>query len=69
MVRHKVPHMCITCEYHDGINFHCKAHDSYISYACAFEENNGCKKLELNGNYKRDGKFYKQEEGEQDGNG
>lgn len=55
-----MPHMCITCEHHDGEHFHCNAKGSYVSYAYAFEKNK-CKNWELSADYKKGGKFYEQD--------
>lgn len=63
MPRRKVPHMCITCQ-----NFEpCNLNDDYIGYLHE-EDITKCRAWRLSENYKKGGKFYKQEEGEQDDN-
>ena len=65
MAINKISHLCITCEHHDGEHFHCKAKDSYVSYAYAFERN-VCEYWTMSHNYKKGGKFYKQKEEQSD---
>lgn len=65
MPKPKIPHICVTCEHHDGEHFHCKAKDTYVSYAYAFEQRN-CEHYELCHYYKKGGKFYDWKDGEQD---
>ena len=59
----RTPHMCVTCKNFEP--YHCLLDDSYIGYLyCA--EPTKCRAWRLNDDYKKDGKFHREERSRND---